>query len=714
MATHTTLSSLFTSIADAIRAKTGSTATIAADNFPTAIGNITTLSSGSSDATAAAGDILSGKTAYVKGSKVTGTIATKTSSDLTASGATVSVPAGYYASAASKSVSTATRANTTISVTADDTNDKLTITASNNQSTGYVTGAKKTATATITLTASGSSVTASDGSKSVSKSVSTATQATPSISVSTAGLITASATQTAGYVSAGTKSATQQLTTQAAKTVTPSSSSQTAVASGVYTTGAVTVAAVPTQTKTATPSTSSQTITPDSGKFLSSVTVSAMTTATQATPSISVSSAGLITASATQTAGYVAAGTKSATKQLTTQAAKTVTPSTSNQTAVAKDTYTTGAITVAGDANLVAKNIVEGTKIFNVTGTCTPASSVPATQWNAKYSKVLSPSLSSISSALTVRALCYYDGYWYGIGTNSSGDAYKIFGTTTGTLTASVFQSSRNYPVTGILCDGTNIWLGLDAGAYSGRIALRLDIASFRNGGGNIGTVADSTYYFTDAFTTDTGIYFVGGTTTGTTPSIGSNPVGATNILMSAPGAISGHFISGCSYNNKPVAITGGGILTAWNTTTTAIASNMTYASIAELNGAKKIRQMGNYLCVASVKQSVSGFTNGTYLHFTSGTDPITSVWSTFKISDEILTIVGMAYAGGVYTVIGYNSSGVTKVWQTTNILDHGIYGQTVTLSSGYTPRAMASTGNYICLLSDNGSKVEKALATIT
>ena len=97
-----------------------------------------------------------------------------------------------------------------------------------------------------------------------------ATQATPSISVSSAGLITASATQTAGYVSAGTKSATKQLTTQAAKTVTPSTSAQTAVAAGIYTTGAVTVAAVPTETKSAT---ANGTYTPTSGKFFSSVTV---------------------------------------------------------------------------------------------------------------------------------------------------------------------------------------------------------------------------------------------------------------------------------------------------------------------------------------------------------------------------------------------------------------------------------------------------------
>lgn len=124
------------------------------------------------------------------------------------------------------------------------------------------------------------------------------------------------------------------------------------------------------QAKTATPTTSAQTVKPDSGyDGLSQVTVNAMPTATQATPSITVSSAGLITAKATQSAGYVAAGTKQATNQLTTQAAKTVTPTTSNQTAVASGRYTTGAITVKGDANLKADNIKSGVSIFGVAGT---------------------------------------------------------------------------------------------------------------------------------------------------------------------------------------------------------------------------------------------------------------------------------------------------------------------------------------------------------
>lgn len=94
----------------------------------------------------------------------------------------------------------------------------------------------------------------------------------------------------------------------------------------------------------------------------------------QAVPIISVDENGLITATATQEAGTVAAGSVSSTKQLATQAAQTITPGTSNQT-IASGTYLTGTQTIEGDANLVPSNIANGVSIFGVTGTMTAGES---------------------------------------------------------------------------------------------------------------------------------------------------------------------------------------------------------------------------------------------------------------------------------------------------------------------------------------------------
>lgn len=133
--------------------------------------------------------------------------------------------------------------------------------------------------------------------------------------------------------------------------------------------------------KTVTPTTSSQTVKPDSGyDGIGQVVVNAMPTATQATPSVSIDSAGKITATATQSAGYVAAGTKTGTKQLTTQAAKTITPTKSSQTAVAKNVYTTGAVTVAAipskyqdvsGVTATAATTLTGSKFVNSSGALT-------------------------------------------------------------------------------------------------------------------------------------------------------------------------------------------------------------------------------------------------------------------------------------------------------------------------------------------------------
>ena len=343
------------------------------------------------------------------------------------------------------------------------------------------------------------------------KSVTTAEQATPTISVNSSnGLITSTVTQSTGYVNGSTKSATLQLSTQAAKTITPSTAIQTAVTSGKYTTGVVKVSPIPSEyivptgtvtissnsigvdvtqyaaadvsvaaptpnleNKTVTPSESKQTISASSSyDGLGTVTINAITATyvgtgvarktssdmtmsgatvtapagyyasaasktitsmtlpttvsttssgtTKATVSRSTSdqyiniptgyngtaanykisavangsatptatlgatSAELATGTNTLTltktisntpvvsAGYVSAGTAGNTKviltaSVTTKAAATITPGTSNQT-IAAGTYLTGAQTIAGDADLVASNIINGVQIFGVTG----------------------------------------------------------------------------------------------------------------------------------------------------------------------------------------------------------------------------------------------------------------------------------------------------------------------------------------------------------
>lgn len=145
-----------------------------------------------SDATlSSGGQMLDGYTSYADGTKYTGTIETKTGDNLSASGATVTVPAGYYASQATKSV------------------------------------ASGSATAPSTISATGASVSTGTNTLTLSKSVSV----TPTVS--------------AGYVSSGTAgsssvSLTASVTTKAAATITPGTSNQE-IAAGTYLTGKQTI-----------------------------------------------------------------------------------------------------------------------------------------------------------------------------------------------------------------------------------------------------------------------------------------------------------------------------------------------------------------------------------------------------------------------------------------------------------------------------------------
>ena len=158
-----TLADLFTSMANAIRAKGGTSASMYPSQMPQAISDIQpqlslqtktksytpTESSQSENVTADTGydglEQVSVSVGAIASDYVGSGVTRRTSSNMTASGATVTAPAGYYESSASKSVAsgsegTPTATKGTVSGHAVTVTPKVTNTA------GYIAGGTKTGT----------------------------------------------------------------------------------------------------------------------------------------------------------------------------------------------------------------------------------------------------------------------------------------------------------------------------------------------------------------------------------------------------------------------------------------------------------------------------------------------------------------------------------------------------------------------------------------
>lgn len=353
------------------------------------------------------------------GTQVEGTIPTQTSTDVTISGSTITIPAGYYATNVTKSITTgvitasATGSSTieTLSYSYDSTNDEFDITGS----------ASITGTATASVTTAGYVDTGATGSTSGTASVNASIpKILGAVSITGTAKVTPSISRTNTTATGATNVGTGTATTSA-----PSSGYFVSVQSAA---AANTVTATPTITTDGYGTSDYHGISSDTlsvGANASSVTYITVPSGSASTPATTITvnptvtlnpSTGLVTASysgsqsvtPTVSAGYVTSGTAgtistdgSNTLQLTTQAASTYYPSSTVQT-INSGKYLTGAQTIAAvtTSGINAANIKDGVtikvgdsadddRILSVTGTFTDATTVSTGQTAAAAAQIL-------------------------------------------------------------------------------------------------------------------------------------------------------------------------------------------------------------------------------------------------------------------------------------------------------------------------------------
>lgn len=320
------------------------------------------------DATATTEHILSGKTAYVNGEKITGTITSKTAATYTPSTSNQIITAGQYLSGDQTILGDADlvagniKSGANIFNVAGTYTSDATATAANILSgkTAYVKGAKVTGTiaskaaATITPTTSNQTI--------ASGQYLSGTQT-----------IVGDADLTAGNIKSGVNifGVDGTFTSDADATAAQILSGKTAYVKGAKVIGSITSKAAATYT----PTTSNQTI--SAGQYLNGAQTIAgdadLVAGNIVTGKNIFNVAGTFSADATAAANNILSGKTAYVKgskvtgTIASKAAATYTPKTTDQT-IASGQYLSGVQTIKGDANLIAENIKENVSIFGVTG----------------------------------------------------------------------------------------------------------------------------------------------------------------------------------------------------------------------------------------------------------------------------------------------------------------------------------------------------------
>lgn len=286
---------------------------------------------------AGSAQILGGYSAFIDGAEVKGNIATKTSANLTVSGATVTAPAGYYSVSASATVAngsaktpaTSITANPTISV---NTNGTITATVSATQ--------QITPTVTEGYVVSGVAGTATvSGTKSTTLAAATATEGVTTVSGTTATRGTYHVSEQGWTGSAGIDLSAATFKNTATSGTTYVDISNTTEAPVLVSGGFLYI----------------------NKGYVDDLKISLAKLVPDGASAGLASNKILSGYSAYDNNGTLIAGS------ISSKAAQTYTPTTSNQT-IAAGQYLSGAQTIKGDANLVADKIRSGYSIFGVAG----------------------------------------------------------------------------------------------------------------------------------------------------------------------------------------------------------------------------------------------------------------------------------------------------------------------------------------------------------
>lgn len=589
---------------------------------------------------------------------------------LSASGNTVTASAGYYENSVSQSVQSGI-ATVTGSVTADpfisvDSNGLITATVSASEpltptvTEGYITqgtagsvsvngsGTKQLPTRTSSdMSVNGATVTAPSGwyANNASKSVASGTEGTPTATKGTVSnhsvSVTPSVTNTAGYISGGTKTGTA--VTVSASELVSGTKSISANGTGIDVTNYqkvdVTVPApepsLQTKSKTYTPTTSQQTetITADAGyDGLDEVdiTVNAMPSGTAGTPSATKGTVSnhsvTVTPSVTNTTGYITGGTKTGTA---------VTVSASD---LVSGTYTVSASGTADITNYADLSVPSGSagspalSVSEVTNHAVTvrASTIRTAGWIPGgtvqgASRIISAS-DLVSGSQNITSNNTYDV------TNLAQVVVNVSGGTptyeTVTKTYTPTESQQTETITASsgydAIEEVDVTVGAISSTYVGSGITRRSSSDLTASGATV--TAPSGYYSANATKTiSSGTATPASSISGTsaTVSTGTNTITLTKTVSNTPQVSAGYISSGTA-GNSSVSLTA-------NVTTKAAAtiypstSSQTIASGTYLTGTQTISAVSQTNLVAENIKS------GTTISISNGNGNIWSVLGTYS-----------------------------------------------------------------------------------